>query len=125
MIAQRAVRANLVVGAPPAFDEHRGFPPRFEALAMEQFVPPRAVHTFDRAILPEAAGFNEQGLYPPTAQPLPNRLRRELRAVSGPNRLGRARLHDELAEPVATVIRSHAASHVDREPFPGVLLHNG
>ena len=24
---------DLVVGEPPAFDEHRGFPPRFEALA--------------------------------------------------------------------------------------------
>jgi hypothetical protein len=97
---------------------------RFDDLAIEQFVPQLAVKTFDIAILLGAAGFNEQGLYPHTAQPLPNRLRRELRAVIGPNMLGRAMLHDELAEPVENVIRSQAAIHVDRETFPGVLIHN-
>ena len=39
--------------------------------------------------------------------------------------LGRAMLHEELAEPVEHVIRSQAAIHVDRETFPGVLIHNG
>ena len=39
VIAPRAVRANLVVGMPPAFDEHRGFPTRLKDLYIEQFVP--------------------------------------------------------------------------------------
>ena len=39
--------------------------------------------------------------------------------------LGHTMLHEELAEPVEHVIRSQAAIHVDRETFPGVLIHNG
>ena len=34
-------------------------------------------------------------------------------------------LHEELAEPTEAVIRSYAAIHVDRETFPGILVHNG
>src|SRR5919112_424220 len=45
LIAQGTVRANRVVGAPPAFDEHVGFPTRLEDLAIEQFVSQLAVET--------------------------------------------------------------------------------
>jgi len=58
-------------------DAHRGFPARFEDLAIEQFVPQLAVKTFDRGILPGEV-------------------------VIGPNMLGHAMLHEELAEPMET-----------------------
>ncbi len=61
---------------------------------IEQFVSQLAVKAFDIAILPGAAGFNEQGLYPHTAQPLTDRLRRELRAVIRPNMFARAMFAD-------------------------------
>ena len=55
-VAQRFMRANGIVVAPPAFDHDPGLVERVEDLAVEQLVAQAGVEAFDIAILPRAAG---------------------------------------------------------------------
>ena len=52
------MRTDGVVVTAPAFDDDLGFTQRVEDLAVEQFVTQARIKTFDKAVLPRAAGRN-------------------------------------------------------------------
>ena len=125
MIAQGTVRANLVVGAPPAFDEHFGFPTRLEDLAIEQFVSQLAVETLDIAIFPRTSRFDEQRLDTHPSEPFSDRPGRTLRSVIGPEVLRCPMMNEKRGQPMQDVIRSQPPFDIDGQTFPSVLIHKG
>jgi hypothetical protein len=61
-VAQGAVRPDLVVVASPSLDQHFRLLQRVEGLGVEKLVPELAVEALVVAVLPGAAGLDEQGL---------------------------------------------------------------
>lgn len=61
--------SNGIVLLSPLFDQDFGFLQGVEDLTVEQFIAELAVETLDVAVLPGAARFDEQGLYPQFAEP--------------------------------------------------------
>jgi len=68
--------------APPALDQHPGFFEAVEDLAIEELVPELAVEGPVVAIFPGAAGRDIEGLHIDPAEPVADRLGRELAAVA-------------------------------------------
>ena len=61
-IAQRTVRSELIVLPSPAFDENLCLPQRVEDLTVEKLIPEFAIERLIVAVLPRAAGLDEQRL---------------------------------------------------------------
>ena len=60
-IAERAVRAVVIVILPPRFDNSFGLFPVLEYLAVQALVPKLIDEALDVTILPETARIDEQG----------------------------------------------------------------
>jgi hypothetical protein len=125
LIAQGTGRANLVGGAPPAFDEHVGFPTRLEDLAIEPFGSQLAVETLDIASFPRTSRFDEQRLDTHPSEPFSDRLGRTLRSVLGPEGLRCPMMNAQRGQPMQDVIRSQPPFDIDGQTFPSVLIPNG
>ena len=117
--------ADLVVLPPPALDEDLGFQQGVEALAIEALVPQLAVEGFPRAVLPGAAGLDEEGRDPDPVQPVPHRGGGELRAVVGAQQRRRPALDAELGQPRQDVVAAQSAGDVETQALAGVLIHDG
>jgi hypothetical protein len=65
----------------PAFDQDLRLQQRIEEFAVEKLGAELPIERFHIAVLPGAAGLDEQGADAQQTQPLPDRRRREFRAV--------------------------------------------
>src|SRR5664280_477313 len=119
------MRPQAVVEPPPARDDDLRLLERVEELTVQQFVTQLAVERFDVAVLPGAAGLDEQGGDPEVTEPFAHRLGDELRAVVGADVLGDAVLEEEVSERPEHVVSGHAALHADREALARVLVDHG
>src|ERR1044071_938815 len=63
-VAERGVRAHLVVVAPPALDHDLGLAQAVEDLAVQQLVAEPGIEALDEGALPWAAGGDVGGLGP-------------------------------------------------------------
>src|SRR5215207_8060750 len=82
-VAERGVRAHLIVVAPPALDHDLCLAQAVEDLAIEQLVAEPGIEALDEAVLPWAAGGDVGGLGPYRRDPFLHRLGHELGAVVG------------------------------------------
>ncbi len=95
---------DCVVVPPPSFDQHLGFLQRVEDLAIEQLVPQLSIEALVVAVLPRTAGLDVEGLYVDPAEPIPDRFRRELAAVVGPDMIRSPASDKELGQNLQHVV---------------------
>lgn len=82
-VAQGAVRPDRIVVAPPALDQKLCLLQRIEDFPVQQFVPQLAVEALVVAILPRAAGLDEQRRYAEPGKPATHDLSHELGPIVG------------------------------------------
>ena len=77
------MRAEVVVLEAPLLDEDLSFKQGVEAFAVEALVTELAVEGLDVAVLPGAAGLDEEGLDTKTSKPVAHSMGSEFRTVVG------------------------------------------
>ena len=92
------MRPEAIVFPPPALDKDLCFGQRIQHLAVEKFIPKLSDEGLDVAVLPEASGFDEERGYAKVFEPVPDRVRREFRAVIRPNMLRYSSRQEQLVE---------------------------
>lgn len=79
------MRPGAVVLSAPALGQDLDFLERVEDLAIEKLVSEPGVEGFDVSVLPGTAWLDEERSHVQAAEPIADRLSRELRAVVGTN----------------------------------------
>ena len=110
-VADRGMRANGIVVAPPALDDDLGLAQGVEDLAVEQLVTQARVEALDEPVLPRAAGGDVGGLCADGGDPLLHRLGNELRAVVRTDMPGNAAQDEQTRQHIDDVDRFEPARH--------------
>src|SRR5918997_6192434 len=121
-VAERGVRAHLVVVPPPALDHDLRLAQAVEDLPVEQLVPEPGVEALDEAVLPRAARRDVGGPGTHGRDPFLDGLGHELGAVVGAN-VARHAAHDEqVGQDIDHVRGLELASDPDRQALVGELV---
>src|SRR5918993_5315150 len=121
-VAERGVRAHLIVVAPPALDHDLCLAQAVEDLAIEQLVPEPGVEALDEAVLPRAARGDVGGLGTHGRDPFLDGLGHELRSVVGADVAQHAAQDEEIGQDVDHVRGLELASDPDRQALVRELV---
>ena len=124
LVAQRTVRPPVVVLQSPGVGQVPGLGKVRELFSVGQLVSQAAVERFGVAVLPGRAWLDVQRLHARMGQPPPNRLGDELRPVVAADVLRHATDAEQLRQHVDHLLGRDAAIHLQRQAFPGVLVHD-
>src|SRR5215218_3336510 len=124
-VAERGVRAHLVVVASPALDHDLGLAQAVEDLAVEQLVPQAGAEALHVPVLPRAARGDVGGPRTHGRDPSLDGLGDELRAVVGAEFVaGRAVQEEEVGQGVDHVDRLELAGDPGRQALVGELVED-
>ena len=116
--------SEAVVALPPPFDQNLRLLQRVEDLSVQQLVSELAVEALDIAVLPRRAWLDEQRPDTQPRHPIAYHLRREFRAVVGPDVLRDSALHEQLAELLEYLLRVQLPFRFDRQALPGLFVND-
>ena len=121
-VAQCAVRPDRIVVDTPFLDQDLGLPQAVEDFAVEQLVSEPGIEAFTISVLPRRPWFDIGGFGTDSGDPVPHRLRHELRAIIRPDVVGHAPQDEQIGQDVDDVGRSELPIDPDRQAFPGELV---
>ena len=124
LIAQSAVRSDLVVFLPEVAHHHPCFRQRPQLFPVQTFVPEPSVKALHKPVLPRAARLNVNRLDPVFFQPPLHDLRDELRAVVAPQKLRRPVLLRGFLQPAQHVRRLQGPFRPQHMALPRVFIQN-
>src|SRR5512135_200670 len=124
LVAQGTVRAFGIVLLLPQRAQRPGLGLALELLAVQELVAELAVERLRVAILPGARRRHVQRPGAGPLQPIPHRLRRELRAVVAADPMRRApATRRDLGQDDADLLGRHAPACLQRQAFTSVLIN--
>jgi hypothetical protein len=122
LVAQRPVRTQGVVEAPPALDSDPGLGERVEDLAIEQFIVEPGVEGLDEAILPWAARLDIGCLGIGRSDSISNSLGHELWPVVGTNVGRHAAQYEQVGQDIYHVSGLQHPVDADRQTLMRELV---
>ena len=122
LVAQGAVRAQLIIFSPPSFDQHLRLLQSGKDLPLQELIPHLPVERLNISILPGAAPFNEQGFHSQPVEPFPDYFGGEFRSIIRANVLRNTPEDKEIKELIDHILGFDLALHLDAHTLPGILI---
>ena len=121
-ISQAGVRADVVVVVSPLFQNDLRLFQRMEGFTVQAFIAQAAIEALVIAILPRAARFNIQGLYPKPWQPVLDRFRGKFRTVVRPDMIGNTARDKQVCQHIHHIIGFQAITCAQAQALPRIFI---
>lgn len=123
-VAQRAVRATMIIELAPRLDQGPSFTQIPEPLPVQALIAQLAVKALYEAVMPRLARWNEGRADIAIAQPFHHPCRRELGPLVGANMLRLAMQPHQARERQDDIAGGQRRGDLNRQTLPGMLIQH-